>query len=468
MFYVILRVFSRKVMDRDAIDFENGRVGTLFRRILIPTLLGSLAVSAVTAIDGIFIGHGVGVDGVAAVNIVVPVYQVMSGLGLMIGAGCSVVSSIHVGRRKLKAACMNVTQALAGATLVSALVGAAILLWPTETARLLGSSESLLPQVRDYLLWITPCFLFEMWSLIGLFIIRLDGAPRMAMWCNVIPCVMNAVLDWLFIFSLGMGVAGAAIATSLSIASGGVMALGYLLWGAHRLRPAKLKLSRKSLLLSLRNIGYQCHIGSASLLGEMTLAVLALMGNLTFMHYLGDNGVGAFGIACYYSPFFFMIGNAIAQSAQPIISYNFGMGRHDRIRQALHLLLGTSVAFSVMVTAGFVFFPEPLTALFVNPQSVAGGLAIEGFPYFASGILFYILNIALTGYYQSMDNMRRATLVVSLRTLLLVPCFFCLPQLWGVPGIWLAMPMAEFLTLCIVAMSYAPFKTAKRRNKTLI
>lgn len=461
MFYsrrILARVENRaylcnqiRNMNRDAIDFENGRVSTLFRRILLPTLLGSLAVSAVTAIDGIFIGHGVGADGVAAVNIVVPVYQVMSGLGLMVGAGCSVVSSIHVGRRKLKAACMNVTQALVGATLVSALVCALIMLWPVETALLLGSSESLLPQVKDYLLWIMPSFLFEMWSFIGLFIIRLDGAPRMAMWCNVVPCLLNAVLDWLFIFPLGMGVKGAAIATGISIAVGGVMALTYLLFFARSLRPARVKWSRKSLRLSLRNIGYQCRIGSASLLGEMTLAVLTLVGNFTFMHYLGDAGVGAFGIACYYSPFFFMIGNAIAQSAQPIISYDFGRGRHERIRQALRLLLVTSVCFGVAVIIGFVFFPAPLTALFVDPHSMAGGLAIEGFPYFAAGILFYIINIALTGYYQSLENMRRATLIVALRTLLLVPSFLLLPSLLGTPGIWLAMPLAEVLTLAVIA-----------------
>lgn len=438
-------------MNRDSIDFENGRVSTLFRRILIPTLLGSLAISAVTAIDGIFIGHGVGADGVAAVNIVVPIYQIMSGLGLMVGAGCSVVSSIHVGRHKLKAARMNVTQALVGTSLVCALISILIWLWPTEAALLLGSSQSLLPQVRDYLLWIMPCFTLQMWSFIGLFIIRLDGAPRVAMWCNIIPCVLNGVLDWVFIFPLGMGVKGAAIATGLSIAVGGVMALTYLLFFARNLKPARVKWSRKSLSLSWRNIGYQCRIGSASLLGEMTLAMLTFVGNLTFMHYLGDEGVGAFGIACYYSPFFFMIGNAVAQSAQPIISYDFGMGRHHRIQQALRLLLMTSAGFGLAVIATFIFFPTQLTALFVDPHSQAGQLAIDGFPYYAAGILFYILNIALTGYYQSLEMMRRATIIVILRTVLLIPCFMLLPHWAGIPGIWLAMPAAEMLTFVSIA-----------------
>ena len=448
-------------MNRDTIDFENGRVSTLFRRILIPTLMGSLAISAVTAIDGIFIGHGVGADGVAAVNIVVPIYQLMSGIGLMVGAGCSVVSSIHVGQGKQKAARLNITQALVGTTLVSAFLCAVILLYPTTTARLLGSSETLLPLVKDYLLWIIPCFIFEMWSFIGLFVIRLDGAPKVAMWCNIIPCILNGILDWIFIFPLDMGVKGAAIATGFSITIGGLMTLGYLLFFARNLYPVHLKWSRKSICLSLRNIDYQCRIGAASLLGELTLAILTFAGNLTFMYYLGDEGVGAFGIACYYSPFFFMIGNSIAQSAQPIISYDFGSRRHGRIRQALHLLIATSVGFAIAVISSFVLFPKALTALFVDPQSAAGELSIEGLPYFAAGILFYILNITLTGYYQSLKQMKRATLIVLLRGLLLIPCFMLLPPMIGTAGIWLAMPIAEMLTLSVIIASNLTDKLKK-------
>jgi len=283
-------------------------------------LLGTISISAVTAIDGIFVGHGVGADGVAAVNIVVPIYQIMSGIGLMIGAGCSVVASIHLSRQNTKVARLNISQAIILTSLFVTIILAGILAFPMQTAKILGASDTLMPQVVDYLRWIMPSYFFQMWSMIGLFIIRLDGSPRYAMWCNIIPAVLNAVLDWVFIFPLGMGVKGAAIATSLSIIVGGVMALAYLLFFADTLRLVSLKLSRKSLILALRNIGYQCKIGSSSLFGELTLGVLIFVGNLVFMKYLGDAGVGAFGIACYYAPFFFMMGNAVAQSAQPIIS----------------------------------------------------------------------------------------------------------------------------------------------------
>lgn len=438
-------------MDRDTIDFENGQVGRLFRQILLPTLLGSLSISAVTAIDGIFIGHGVGADGVAAVNIIVPIYQIFSGLGLMIGVGCSVVASILLGQQKIKAARLNVAQAIGCSSVITLLLCTLMWLYPEETGRTLGSSETLLPQVVDYLQWILPCFVLDMWSLIGLFIIRLDGAPKVAMWCNIIPSILNALLDWIFIFPLGMGVKGAAIATSISIMVGGLMAMGYLLFFSKTLCPLMPKFSKKSMLLTLRNVGYQCRIGSSTLLGEMTLAVLVFVGNIVFMQYLGDAGVGAFGIACYYTPFFFMLGNSIAQSAQPIISYDYGISRWQRIRQARRLMFFTSGGIGIVVTCCFFFFPYELVALFVDPQSPAGQIAISGFPYFATGVIFYILNVSIAGYYQSMERIRPATWIVFFRGLIfLIPSFILLPVWWGETGIWLAMPMAEALTLTAI------------------
>lgn len=437
-------------MERDALDFKNDKVFYLFRKLLIPTLLGTLAVSAMTSIDGIFIGHGVGALGVAAVNITVPIYQIVSGMALMVGAGCSVVASIHLSRGKLKVARLNVTQALVFTTLAVALLCAVLLLFTPQMARFLGASDTLTPIVCGYLRWMTPGFLLEVWSMIGLFIIRLDGSPKYAMWCNLVPAFLNIFLDWLFIFPLGMGVTGAAIATSISIIVGGLMAMAYLLFVARKLRLIRLKMSQKSLRLSLRNVGYQCRIGSSSLLGELTLAVFIFMGNLVFMHHLGDDGVGAFGIACYYAPFFFMIGNAVAQSAQPIISYNYGIARWSHVREALRLLLLTAGGIGVVVTALFVFVPHWLVALFVDPSSRAGSIAEEGFPLYAAGVVFFIVNVAVIGYYQSIEKMRRATLLVFLRGLaILVPSYLLLPYALGIAGAWLAMAVTEVLTLAV-------------------
>lgn len=438
--------------ERDSIDFKSTRIPALYRKLLFPTLLGTLSMCAMTAIDGIFVGHGVGSDGLAAVNIVSPVYTVFSGIGLMLGAGCSVVVSIHLARQQIKAARLNLTQAMLFSTLLAAGICLLVLLHPEQSARLLGSSGTLLPQARDYLFWLMPGFIFQMWSLIGLFIIRLDGAPRVAMWCNVVAALMNIVLDWVMIFPLGLGVKGAAIATSTSLLAGGAIALAYLLFHARTLRPIPLKASRKSLMLSLRNIGYHCRIGSSSLFGEMTLAVLTFMGNMMFMRYLGDDGVAAFGIACYYTPFFFNVGNAVAQSAQPIISYNYGISRWDNVAQARRLLFGTALLCGLIITTLFMLAPHPLIALFLSPESAAARIAQAGFPYYAVGIPFFVLNVAIAGYCQSIERMKTATALVFLRGVgLLVPAFLLLPCLSGTEGIWLAMPFTEIATLTIIA-----------------
>lgn len=451
-------------MKRDAINFETEKISVLFRRLLLPTLFGTISVSAVTAIDGIFVGHGVGANGVAAVNITVPIYQLVAGIGLMIGGGCSVVSSIHLSQQNLKAARLNITQALIVASLLIAAMCAAIIIFPYQTVRLLGASDTLTPIVIEYLHWLVPSFVFELWMLIGLFIIRLDGSPRFAMWCNIVPAVSNAILDWLFIFPLGMGIKGAALATALCHVIGGSMVMAYIVFKADKLRFIRLKLSKKSLMLTLRNISYQCKIGSSSLLGELTLAVLIFIGNITFMEYLGDAGVGAFGVACYYTPFFFMVGNAIAQSAQPIISYNYGISRWKEIREARNLLLSTTLTIGSIVALLFMTIPDKLVSLFVDANSDAGQIAINGFPYFALGIIFFILNVAIIGYFQSVERIKKSTTYVLLRgCIFLIPSFMILPKLLGVEGIWLSMPATEFCTTTVIMTSYAISRFKRRQ-----
>lgn len=442
-------------MNRDSIDFENGQVSVLFRRIVIPTLLGTLSQSAIGLADGIFVGHGVGSQGVAAVNIIVPIFMIMSGIGLMLGIGCSVVTAIHLSQKNIKAARLNVTQALLACTLIVALISVAGLIAPNRLALLMGSSETLLALTSEYVFYILPGFVFQMWSMIGLFIIRLDGSPKYAMWCNVIPAVLNIFLDWLFVMHFDMGIRGAAMATLTSLVMGGVMAIIYLLFCAKTLKMTGLKMSITSLKLSLRNISYQCKIGFPTLLGEMALAVLIFVGNLVFMEYLGDNGVGAFGVACFYVPLFYAVGNAVAQSAQPIISYDYGANRRERVVEARSLMLKTSAVIGLIVALLFTCAPYQLVSLFVDADCEAGKIAVEGFPYFACGVIFYILNTAIIGYYQSVEQIGKSTFYVLLRGfILLIPIFILLPMLFGVKGIWLAMPLAELLTLTVILVRW--------------
>ena len=395
-------------MKEKEIDFGRAKVSSLFNRVFFPTLLGMLGMSAMTAIDGIFIGHSVGSDGIAAVNIVVPVLMLLTGVGLMVGMGCSVVSSLRLARGQVLVARVSVMRAM---------------------------------------LFVTA---------VALFVIRLDGAPNLAMACSLTSAVLNVFLDWLFMFPFGWGIMGAAFATSLSTAAGGVIAVAYLLFFARRLRVVRVRVGWRALRAAARDLAGQCRVGSSSLLAEATLAVLTFMGNYVFMSYLGDDGVGAFGIACYYTPFVFMVGNAIAQSAQPIISYNFGLKAWPRVRAAECVALRTAVVCGLVVTAGFVFFARELVGLFVPLDNAAARLAVEGFPYFSAGFVFFILNLAVIGYFQSLERMRPATVFALLRGVAwLVPSFLLLPGLLGTRGIWLALSVSELLTFLCVAVFFA-------------
>lgn len=442
-------------MQRDSIDLGTIRIPRLFKIYFIPTLLGMLALCAVTATDGIFVGRGVGSDGLAAVNICISPTMVLMGISLMLGVGASVVSSIHLANNNVKAARLNITQAMLIATIIVVLFLCVTLVSPATTGSILGSSESLMPLVTDYMPWIFVACLFQAWAAIGLFVVRLDGSPQYAMWCNVIPGLLNVVLDYIYIFPLGMGVKGAAIATCISCAVGGFMVIAYLGKFAETLRLIKIKLSRKSIALTMRNIGYQCKIGISALLGETTMGMLMLMGNLMFMKYMGDNGVGAFSIACYYCPFAFMIGNAIAQSAQPIISYNYGLGYKKRVVATEKLAILSAIGCGMIVTAAFIFIPGALTGLFLDSNNPSAQIAVNGFPLFSAAFVFFIFNLTAIGYFQSVEKVIPSIAFALLRGFIfLVPSFLLMPVIFGDAGIWLALFVSESLTSASIIIYY--------------
>ena len=453
-------------MNRDAIDLGKVNIPRLFRIYLVPTLLGMLSLCAVTATDGIFVGRGVGSDALAAVNICVAPTMLMVGLGLMLGVGASVVSSIHLAEGNVKAARLNITQALAFGTLIVCLFLISTLSSIHDTAIFLGSSETLMPYVTDYMPWLFINCLFQIWCAIGLFVVRLDGSPKYAMWCNVIPGLLNVILDYVFIFPLDMGILGAAIATTISCFIGFLMVIVYITGFAAQLRLIKLKLSKKSLMLSLRNIGYQCKIGISALLGEATMGVLMLTGNLVFMHYIGDDGVGAFSIACYYCPFAFMIGNAIAQSAQPIISYNYGLEKYDRVVSTEKLAILSAVAIGAIVTFSFLLFPSTLIGLFLNSDTEAFKIAVKGMPVFSTAFVFFIFNLTAIGYFQSVKKVGQSIVFALMRGLFfLVPAFLVMPLVMGIDGIWLALFVSEFLT-SLAIIGYFYYNRMRDRTKS--
>ena len=437
-------------MKRDHIDFRNAKIPALFRSIFLPTLLGMVCMSVMTMIDGAFVGHGVGSDGLAAVNIFCPLWLIMSGIGLMFGIGCSVVSSIHLSQNNLKASHINVTQAFMAGTI-------ALMVWlVTETfsetvARALGASDRLLPYVLDYQRWLSRSFPAIFLQSVGLMVIRLDGSPKYAMFCSSLPSIVNVVLDYVFLFIFHQGLEGVAIATAIGCWTGGIMVIVYILFLRQTIRLYKIKASLTSLKLTVRNLIYQMRLGFSAMLGDLFIAVLMFVGNYVFLKYLKEDGVAAYSVACYIFPFIFMTGNAIAQSAQPIISFNYGAGSKERVKEALTVALKVGLVSGMLVVLCTDFFIDFVVGIFVEAESNAAHIAKEGIPWLSICFIPYILNVVLIGYHQSIENAKQSTIYAFLRGfVLMIPCFLILPPLIGETGMWLAMPLSELISLLLI------------------
>ncbi|MCM1140643.1 MAG: MATE family efflux transporter [Muribaculum sp.] len=230
-------------LDRDSLDFGNEKIPKLFRKLFFPTLVGMVFNALLTIIDGIFVGQGVGANGIAAVNIVAPLFMVVTGLGLMFGIGSSVIASIRLANNEVKAANIISTQAFLVGIVLVLLISIPCLTSPSGVVSLLGSSDVLLPHAISYLLWLLPGMTFLLIECVGMMLIRLDGSPKYAMWCNVVAASFNIVLDYILVFPMQKGVAGAAIATSVSCGLGGIMVLVYFLKFSTTLKFYRLKTS---------------------------------------------------------------------------------------------------------------------------------------------------------------------------------------------------------------------------------
>lgn len=446
-------------MNRDQLDFGSGEISRLFRIIFFPTLVGMVSMTLLNICDGMFVGHGVGSDGLAAINIVAPLFLICTGIGLMFGIGASVIGGIRLAENNIKAARIIMTQAYWAGAVVFGLITAVVYLWTDNVLYLFGCSPRLLPLAEDYLVWIMPglCFLFLQCA--GMMLIRLDGSPRYAMAVQIVSAAVNIFLDWLMVFPLGMGIKGASVATSISCVVSGSMVVAYFIRFSANLKFYRLKWSGKSLRLTLRNIGYMSRIGFATLLSEVAMGVMMVAGNFSFMHLLGEEGVAAFGVGCYLFPVMFSISNAVAQSAQPIISFNYGIKQIGRINKALRVSLSAAIGCGMLIAIGLWIGAPLLTQVFLPESEPAFAIAAHGLPLLGTCAVCFAVNITFIGYYQSLDRAALPTLYTLLRGMIfVVPGFFILPTLMGTNGLWLAIPAAELLTMVIIICVYALHK----------
>ena len=434
------------------IDYARERIPGLFRKIFIPTLLGMLADVAFMLTDGIFVGHGVGPEGLACINLIAPTMMLITGIGMMFGMGSSVVAAIHLAKDENLTARGKVTLSFGAAIILSLLLVALLYSFPTKIMRLLGVSDELLPPAGEYFRWFVPTCFFIMIQIVGSFVIRLDGSPKYSMMATVVPSVLNIILDYTFIFPCGMGLKGAALATDIGTFSGALMVFYYMMFKART-----LKFRRPSMALNygFTALGEVMKVGFAGLVMEFSASMLILCGNRSFGAHLGDVGVAAFSVICYIFPLIANVFFAAASSAQPIISYNHGAGNKDRVSSTLRCSILVSVGFAAVALVVFTLFAPTIISVFLESGSETFALAAKGLPIFAIGLIFMGFNTPAIGYLQSIERSTASILLTLLRGFVLVALAFAfLPIPLGTPGLWLAVPAAEALStvvlLCVI------------------
>ena len=446
---------------RDSIDFASGEVGSLFRKMFLPTLLGMVSMVLLNLADGAFVGHGAGTEALAAINIAAPIFDLMIGVGIMFGIGSSVISSIHLSKGNVKAARINCTQSLIGSFVFTGIISILIQTNLAATCRLFGSNEELIPLASSYLKWVALALPFCILGNVGSFVVRLDGSPKYSMACTLSACILNIFLDWLFVFPMHMGLEGAAIATSISFTLSALAVLYYLFFKARTLHLYKLKLSLKSFMLMLRNLWYQIKAGFSAMLGEVAVSFTVIIGNYVFIRYLGEDGVAAYGVVCYCMPIIFMLANAIVQSIQPILSFAYGAGDKERLRKAGILAFQSGIVAGCISSMVFIFMASPVTLIFIPKGEAAYDICVSGIRYFGIAGLFISINLVLVGYLQSIERTGLANIYSVLRGFVIVlPAFILLPKLMGNVGMWLAIPAAELVTLMIMV----PMIILKRKS----
>lgn len=451
--------------ERDSIDFGKTDISKLFVKIFLPTLASLMFGASVYVADGIFVGNGVGSLALAAVNIASPMFLIATGLAIMFGSGVSIAAAIHLSRGNHKAANINVTQAVIVSIAIIIVLCSLVWAFPVKTAELFGSEGSLTPIVTEYLKYVLPSFFGSMLLVVGMFVIRLDGAPKFSMWANVIASIANIVLDYLFVFPFEMGIKGAAIATSISQCGGAVLVMIYMVWFPKTLHLYKIKLSKTSLRLTTRNIIYMIKLGIATFIGETAMACLMVVGNIEFMHYLHESGVAAFSVACYILPLVFMFGNAVAQSALPIISYNYGAGNEKRVSKTFRLSMRIAAAFGVLLSLLGMSATPTIASIFISSDDPAFAIATSGLPFYSVCFMFLVMNVVLIGYLQSLERYNPANIFMLLRGyILIIPAFIGLPAVIGTTGLWCAPAVSEGLTFAII-VTYLIL--SKKETKTI-
>ena len=428
-------------MNTNSLTTEN--VSKLFFRYLIPAIMGTMVTSIYVLADTIIIGKGIGIDAMAALNIVLPLFNIFFGNGLLFGVGGSVLMSIARGRGDVKAGECYYTVSMILNAVTCILYTVLFWVFMDPIARFLGATDVTMPYVKEYVPYvITGLSVFAFSTFLQTFV-RNDGAPKLAMAAVVTGGISNVFLDILFVYPLHMGMAGASIA---SVIGSGITVI--ILLFHFRSKSCGLKFSLEG--FSLKYVKQVFANGFTSFLVEITSGMVMFVFNIQLLEYVGDIGVSMYGVICNTTIIVICLCNGINQAAQPIISTNHGAGLYARIESVRRLGVKTAMVICSIPAVIGLIVPNVFTYIFLNPNEELLALSPVAIRTYFIGFFVMGVNMFIVGYFQSIVKPVLSLILCLLRGCVLSILFVTiLAPLFGVVGIWASVPLGEFVTLFI-------------------
>ena len=419
-------------------------------RYALPSIVGMLIVGLQTIIDGLFVGRGVGAVGLAAVNISMPLISSMLSVAIMIISGGIVVAGIAKGQGDTGRVRGYTTLTLVTLLATVAVMSALVALFLKELCFLLGSNEEVFPYVKQYLGIIGCSFIFYCIPNFTEAFTRLNGRPNMVFVSGTICCVVNVVLDYVFVLRMGWGVSGAAVATCVANTTAALVLLPNVRFG--------------KIAGDLRTVVRMFYNGSSEMLTSVSAAVTTYIFNLVLMHIVGTKGVAAFTIVCYLNFIVNMSIFGLSQAMYPLVSYRLGLRDYGRIKSLLKgaLLLGGSIGVGVYLLV--LLFKPFIASAFAAGDSELENLTLVAATYVTLHYLVSFINIVACSFHTAIARPVESIAIAVCRSIVfvLLPLFLLTP-LVGHLGIWLSMVIAECLTLLVsVPLSAASLRRLRK------
>jgi putative MATE family efflux protein len=417
----------------------------LLIRFSIPAIIGMLVNALYNIVDRIFIGNGVDTLAIAGAAIGFPIMLIMMAFAMLIGIGANSLVAIRLGEQKKEEAEMIMGNALVLLIAINILITILGLMFLDPLLKMFGASQAVLPYARTYMSIILWGAVFQAVGMGMNNFIRSEGSPRIAMMTMLIGAILNTALNPLFIFVFKWGIAGSAYATIISQVVSAVWVLYHFIYGKGYLR-----LRIRNLKLRSSVVGKIIVLGMAPFLMQMAASVLNAMMNKSLSAYGGDIAVSAMSAVSSIAMLFLMPVFGINQGVQPIIGYNYGARKFDRVKEALKQAI---IAATVVVTLGFVItrlFPEQMIAVFNTKDEALIAFGSHALKIFLICMPIIGFQVVSSNYFQAVGKpLQSALLSLSRQVLLLIPAILILPRFFGLEGLLYAGPFSDLMSSLI-------------------